>query len=54
MRIKIWRREAKESACRLRVMDTSDNPEPDRSRLELLHEATEPTSIFGLMVQKSR
>ena len=53
MRIKICRKEAKESRYWLRLMDTSDNRELERMRDALEKEARELTHIFGSIVTKS-
>jgi len=53
MRIKICRKEAKESAYWLKLIDTEDDPEVERERHELIQEATELTSIFGSILRKS-
>lgn len=53
MRIKICRKEAKESAYWLKLVDLEDNPELERERHELIQEATELTSIFGSILRKS-
>ncbi|OHB75019.1 MAG: four helix bundle protein [Planctomycetes bacterium RBG_16_55_9] len=53
MRIKICRKEAKESAYWLRLVDTEDDPKLERERLKLLQEAIELTNIFGAILRKS-
>jgi four helix bundle protein len=53
MRIKICRKEAKESGYWLKLVDTEDNPELEGERHELIQEATELTSIFGSSLRKS-
>ena len=53
MRIKICRKEAKESAYWLKLVDLEDNPELERERHELIQEATELTGIFGSILRKS-
>ena len=51
MKIKTCRREAKESAYWLRLVDCDD--ELDSARAKLVSEATELTKIFGAIVRKS-
>ena len=53
MRIKICRKEAKESAYWLKLIDSENDPELERERHELIQEATELTSIFGSILRKS-
>ena len=53
MRIKICRKEAKESAYWLKLVDSEDDTELERERHELIQEATELTSIFGSILRKS-
>jgi four helix bundle protein len=53
MRIKICRKEAKESRYWLRLMDTQENAELERERGDLEKEATELTNIFGAILRKS-
>ncbi len=53
MRIKICRKEAKESAYWLKLVDSGDGPELECERHELIQEATELMSIFGSIVRKS-
>jgi len=52
MRIKICRKEAKESAFFLRLLHTSNVTSLDTERQRLLQEATELTHIFGAIVTK--
>ena len=54
MRIKICRKEAKESKYWLRLLDTSGNKELENERQELENEASELTHIFGSIVTKSK
>lgn len=54
MRIKICRKEAKESQYWLRLIDTEGNPEQDKDREWLRQEATELMNIFGAIVQKTK
>ena len=51
MKIKICRREAKESGYWLRLLDCDGELEPTKTRL--LGEATELMKIFGAIVRKS-
>ena len=53
MRIKISRKEAKESGFFLRLIFTADNKELEASRAALVQEAIELTSIFGAILRKS-
>lgn len=52
MRIKICRKEAKESRYWLRLIDTYSESELERKRKELIQEAAELTAIFGSILQK--
>jgi four helix bundle protein len=54
MRIKICRKEAKESRYWLRLVDTCENSELENERKSLEKEATELTHIFGSIVTKSQ
>ena len=53
MRIKICRKEAKESRYWQRLMDTGTNAQVDADRIELVQECTELMSIFGAILRKS-
>lgn len=53
MRIKICRKEAKESRYWLRLIDTYSESELERKRKELTQEAAELTAILGSILQKS-
>ena len=53
MRIKICRKESKESRYWLRVIDVEGNPEQECERQGLENEATELMSIFGSILRKS-
>lgn len=53
MRIKICRKEAKESRYWLRLIDTGNNDELEQERKALENEASELTHIFGSIVTKS-
>lgn len=54
MRIKICRKEAKESRYWLRLIDTGGKSELEQERKELEDEASELTHIFGSIVTKSK
>lgn len=53
MRIKISRKEAKESRYWLRLLDTAQQESSERTREALVREATELMNIFGAIVRKS-
>ncbi len=54
MRIKICRKEAKESRYWLRLVDTNDDQELEKERHPLINESTELMNIFGSILQKSQ
>ena len=54
MRIKICRKEAKESRYWLRLIDTNDDVELEKERIYLVNESTELMNIFGSILQKSK
>ena len=54
MRIKICRKEAKESRYWLRLIDTGGKPEIEKERASLENEARELTHIFGAILTKSQ
>jgi four helix bundle protein len=54
MRIKIYRKEAKESRYWLKLVDTSNKAEIEKERITLINEATELMKIFGSILQKSQ
>ncbi|MBW1678085.1 MAG: four helix bundle protein [Deltaproteobacteria bacterium] len=55
MRIKICRKEAKESRYWLKLIDTTDGqPEQENDRKDLVQESTELMNIFGAILTKSR
>ena len=54
LRIKICRKEAKESRYWLRLVDTDGNGALEQERKELENEASELTHIFGSIVTKSK
>lgn len=53
MRIKISRKEAKESRYWLRLIDTKENQDLEKKCQLLISEATELMNIFGAILQKS-
>ena len=53
MRIKICRKEAKESRYWLRLIDTENEPTKNSKRENLVQESTELMKIFGAILQKS-
>ena len=52
MRIKICRKEAKESKYWLKLIDTRSNPVLNEARDNLVREAVELTNIFGAILKK--
>jgi four helix bundle protein len=54
MRIKISRKEAKESFYWLRLIDTGGREELEHERKKLMQEATELRKIFGSILEKSK
>lgn len=54
MRIKICRKEAKESRYWLNLVDTNDQTEIEKDRTSLIGESTELMNIFGAILQKSQ
>lgn len=53
-RIKICRKESKESRYWLRLVDTQDDIELENERKKLIQKATELMKIFGSILQKSK
>ena len=53
LRIKICRKEAKESLYWLNLIDTQGNLEQEKGKSELIQEAKELTNIFGAILRKS-
>ena len=53
MRIKICRKEAKESCCWLRLIFAAGNGDVERERGCLMQEAAELTNIFGAILRKA-
>ena len=54
LRIKICRKEAKESRYWLLLIDTGGDATVEKCRGDLVQEATELTSIFGAIMRKKR
>jgi four helix bundle protein len=52
MRIKISRKESKETRYWLRLLHTNDKPELDAERAALVQESTELMKIFGSILRK--
>ena len=52
-RIKICRKEAKESGYWLKLVDTDNKENLEKERKELIQEATELMNIFGSIIRKS-
>jgi len=53
MRVKISRKESKESRYWLKLVDTQDESEQENERNNLISEATELMNIFGAILRKS-
>ena len=53
MRIKICRKEAKESRYWLELVDTENSPDLENEREDLAGEAIELTNIFGSILRRS-
>ena len=53
MRVKICRKEAKETRYFLRLLFTADKKELEAKRADLIQEATELMNIFGAICRKS-
>jgi four helix bundle protein len=53
MRIKICRKESKESRYWLQLLDVNNNSKHEQCRGELAQEATELMNIFGAILRKS-
>ena len=52
LRIKICRKEAKESQYWLKLIDTENKSDLEKERKELIQETTELTNIFGSIIRK--
>ncbi len=53
MRVKICRKESKESRYWLKLLDIQDASEQENERISLIKEATELMNIFGSILRKS-
>ncbi len=53
MRIRISRKESKETAYWLKLIDTQDDSELNAERSSLVQESNELMRIFGAILQKS-
>jgi four helix bundle protein len=53
MRIKICRKEAKESRYWLKLVDTEGGKDLEKDRTDLIREASELMNIFGAILRKS-
>ena len=53
LRIKICRKESKESRYWLKLLDIQDASEQENERISLIKEATELMNIFGAILRKS-
>ena len=53
-RVKICRKEAKESRSWLRLVDTGHTENLDKERSDLVQEATELMRIFGAIIEKGK
>jgi four helix bundle protein len=53
MRIKICRKESKESRYWLKLVDVQNVPGQEQERKDLIQESTELLNIFGSIVRKS-
>jgi len=51
MRVKISRKEAKETRYWLTLLDIENNPELDKKRAHLIKEVTELMNIFGSILR---
>ena len=54
MRIKICRKEGKETRYWLRLVDTNNEKQAENDRESLINEATELMNIFGAILQKTQ
>ena len=52
LRVKICRKEAKESQYWLKLIDSIDNQNYEQERMGLIQETTELTNIFGSIIRK--
>lgn len=53
-RVKVCKKEAKESRMWLNLIDTRNDPDLDLQRLKLLKEVNELMKIFGAIIEKSK
>jgi four helix bundle protein len=53
-RMRICRKESKESRYWLKLVDTNDQSEVENERISLINESTELMNIFGSILQKSQ
>ena len=53
LRVKISRKEAKETRYWLQLIDINQDSNLDEKRLELIKESTELMNIFGAIIRKS-
>lgn len=54
MRVKICRKEAKETRYWLKLLDVSSDSNIEKERVRLIQEADELTKIFGSIIEKSK
>lgn len=54
MRVKICRKETKETIYWLKLINTNNNLELDKERNNLINEATELMKIFGAIIEKTK
>ncbi len=54
MRIRISRKESKESRYWLKLVDIEEEPDQEKERNILIKEATELMNIFGSILHKSK
>lgn len=54
MRVKICKKESKETCLWLNLIDTKGNQNLEKQRCTLLNEATQLMKIFGAIIEKSR
>jgi len=54
LRVKIAKKEAKETKYWLSLIDLKDNQELEKTRASLVNETTELMKIFGAIIEKSQ
>lgn len=54
MRVKICKKEAKESRLWLRLIETNENPSLESEKVGLFNECTQLMKIFGAILEKSK